>query len=184
MQLDDIEKSAGIIGKLIAIAAALFGAWKFAVPKFRNYWITHCAASDISREFGAKAGAVLKASIVDLEKQKYYTQATIEALTKSSELGIYICDEQGLCVSINLVLEEWLGMSRDAAKGYGWLAAIVDQQKAHQMWVWSIKNGTPYRDEYQIRSLQTGEVISAKTETVKIGTEHPIHIGFVRKKDT
>lgn len=182
MQIDDIEKTAGIAAKIVAVGAGVFGVWKFALPKCRRYWITHCAVNDISREFGAKAGSVLKAAIMDLERQRHYTQATIEALTKSSELGIYICDEAGLCMSINIVLEEWLGMSREMAKGYGWLASIVDQQKAHQMWVWSIKNGTPYRDEYQIKNAQTGELIDAKTETVRIGSEHPIHIGFVRRK--
>ena len=181
---DDIESSAGLIGKIGAAAGVAYGAWRLVLPRFRRYWITHCAVNDISREFGSKAGSVLKSAIMDLDRQKNYTQATIEALTKSSELGIYICDESGLCISINIVLEEWLGMSRDAARGYGWLGALVEHQRAHQTWVWSVKNGTPYRDEYQIRNAVTGEIINAKTETVRIGTDHPIHIGFVRRKQS
>lgn len=182
MTTDDVEQAASLVGKILAAIGASYAGWRFLLPRFVRHWASYCAAHDISREFGPKAGSIIKSAIIDLEKQKNYSQAMIEALTKSSDLGVYICDSDGLCLTVNLVLENWLGMSREKACGYGWLAAIVDAEKAHHTWTWSVKNGTPYRDEYTIRNAQTGELIPAFTETVRIGTTNPVHVGFVRRK--
>lgn len=86
------------------------------------------------------------------------TQRRFETLANLSPAGIFSTDGQGFITYLN---ESWLrlsGLSRDAAMGPGWAAALPpeDRERVQRDWSAAVARGESYRGEFRfVRSDET-----------------------------
>ncbi|MEZ0494934.1 PAS domain S-box protein [Sphingomonas sp. IW22] len=95
------------------------------------------------------------------------TQRQFETLADLSPAGIFRTDDQGLLIYAN---DSWLrlaGLSREAAAGPGWAAALPpdDRARVQHDWGVAVKRGEPYRGQFRLArrdgSVAWVEAISA-----------------------
>ena len=72
---------------------------------------------------------------------------------KYLQIGIFMCEaETGKCLWSNDYLNEFFGLDSASMRGFDWLLAIDEDERArvHELWMAAVKNKTPYDCEYTV----------------------------------
>ncbi len=154
----------GNISYWVAVATllgvgGLYGLFKLLYPPINTYVGKHMyyhstgihVIKNIEKHFGREAGQIIR----DIMSKKGYdimvTQMRLDVIENAVGIGIYICDENGKCSYANKTLATMFGMQQEDMLGYGWSKPIINQQKAVNNWQFSVSNGTPYSDAYEVK---------------------------------
>lgn len=173
-------------GYIVVIITACYTFVKWIWPKisplFINSWYYYGTGvhvlKDIEKNFGKEAGRILKDIIQQRGLEIVIDEMRLNIIENTIGIGIFICDISGKCTYANKTLARMFGISQAEMLGNGWLTPIVDKQKAYLNWKFSVDNGTPYRDDYQIEV--DGKIFNYHTEAEpSIGDDNAGILGYV-----
>lgn len=165
------------IAKVGAGIGIIWAGWKFLLRQIWPRMIKHFYAQHIGgqlfREFGEDAARKIKDALTNNRMSTARINARLDVICREMKIGLYICDATGKCIWSNQYLADLFGMDSTEVLGYGWLLGIADdeRERSHQRWMFSVKNDTPYRDEYHALNRRTGQKTLVMTEAEPIRTE-------------
>lgn len=148
--LELVLKSLAVLGFIGGVLAALWTRLGRAIVAFR-------AAHSIADIFGDAAGTEIQrlfAIIARSDGEQQLRQRVVESRLK---IGVYECDLDGRCSWANPYLSELFGVDAANMRGYGWMSAIVPEDRiaAQKRWRISVENGIPYEDTYVVENRRT-----------------------------
>lgn len=176
---------------IFSLVGSIYVFYTWVWKNYRNWWMRYryyhntgyYLVKDIEDHFGAEAGAIIKKLISDKGYSILLSQKRLDIIENAINIGIYLCDASGKCTYTNKVLAEMFGLQQSDMLGYGWLQPIIDKQKTHYNWRFSVDNKIPYKDEYEIEV--DGETKQCYTEAIQSIEDGIVigFVGFVRYKD-
>lgn len=150
--IQTVEKTGKVIGAASAVIAAAAAARRFLIPIVSREIKARRLIHGLLERFGQNAADVLADNLKALHIRQDRHTAKFTLMLKRMNIGLFICDAEGFCTWSNPPLWDILGLHESQVSGYGWLEAVVREERVavHENWRWSVKNGTPYKDEYTI----------------------------------
>jgi len=153
-----IKDIVSILAYSVTFLGGVYAFFKWVWPKLSPYFMDYMYVNftgvhvirDIETHFGKNAGRVLKEIIQRRGLDIAIDEMRLNIIENTIGLGIYICHSDGKCTYANKTLAKMFGISQEDMLGYGWLAPIVDKQKAYQIWKFALDNNIPYRDKYEV----------------------------------
>jgi len=173
----DLETTAKTLGSAVAIAEVLR---RFAVnPMLKFIKKLNLAINELV----PNGGGSIKDSIGRMERKLDMVQRRTDIITDSLPDGIYECDAEGRCTFASLALCKAFGLQSSEMMGIGWLSAIhpEDRQPTHEVWMESVKTGTPYRASYRVVNQVSGEEMLCTTEARAVKNGKGEVIGYYGK---
>ena len=162
MYLEILTASVTIITGLIGFFLSLK---KVIIPFLQRRKQRKEIVNKLISELGEHAPAIIAQNLKYLGGAIELLVAKMSLMTRRSNVGIYVCNEQGLNTWVNEPLAEMFGQTPEDMHGYGWLKNVVNREKEHRNWQWAVHNKTPYKDTFQI--IVDGEVRTIYTEAYK-----------------
>lgn len=174
--LELVIKSVAVLGLAGGLLAALRTRIARAVAAVR-------AAHSLAGIFGDDAGTEIQRLFAIIARSDGEQQLRQRVVESHLRIGVYECDLDGKCLWANPYLAELFGLDEQDMHGYGWLSAIVKEERvaAQKRWRTSIEHGIPYDDAYTIENKRTSSRFRCHTraELVKADGEPLCFIGWV-----
>jgi len=175
--LDLVLKSLAVFGAIGGCIAAFWTRLASAVLAAR-------AAHSLAGVFGEEAGPEIQrlfAIIARSDGEQQLRQRVVESHLK---IGVYECDLSGKCIWCNPYLAELFGLDSERMRGYGWLSAIVPDERidVQKRWRISVDQGIPYDDTYTIENQRTMKRVRCRSraDLVKADSEPLCYVGWVK----
>jgi PAS domain S-box-containing protein len=154
------ERLAGLWGYGVVVIGALGSIWAaWRLLRDRLYFVFR-AADAVRKRYGDDAESVVEWWH---SRQKIIAIQEVRQRLLESHIGIaiYVCDSTGNCEFANDELGELFGLDRADFRGFGWLEAIVneDRERTHGAWMFCVANKVPYECEYVVKNKRTGKTI-------------------------
>jgi PAS domain-containing protein len=159
---------------------------------FLKKWIKNAIRSfHLSNKLHSIFGDSPAEKIRDTQDLYDAAKSLLEARVSISEqwlkIGVYICDKDGACTWTNEHLNNIFGLDSKDMLGFGWLAAIDqdDRKRVNEEWLYSINNKIPYSSAYFIRNTRDNLLISIKTKALAVvDNEDEVHcyIGYLTEQ--
>jgi PAS domain S-box-containing protein len=114
----------------------------------------------------------------------------LQLIEERLDLAVYVCSAKGECEWVSEAISDLFGIDREKFVGYGWLEAIIGDEREgiHKKWKYAIENGLPYEASYTVRHQRTHRLIPCRTEAFPVfsGVEHELsfYVGFVERAKT
>ena len=141
----------------------------------------------VKRELTTNGGASMKDVMIQTRDIAHIAAARANAISNHSRFSMFECDPSGKCVFANESLCEMFGLDRAEMIEYGWLGAIVDEERAatNDAWAKAVKEHIPYSWNYHIKNRRTGEIVacSAHAHPVVVAGKIIAYTGTVKSID-
>jgi PAS domain S-box-containing protein len=168
---------------LAAASVRLTGAWTVAKAwRHERRW-NRMFLRSMKEKFGADPATALRTAIVDTQNDMSITAAKIEALGRFGNMALFMADQQGRLEWVSPAMCDLFGMDAAELLGFGATRALRDASRHFEEWIFSVKNGTAYRDVYVVENQRTGTEIECEAEAYEYhDREGAIRwfIGYVR----
>lgn len=174
--LELVLKSVAVLG----IAGGLFAALRVRVARA---FTAARAAHSLADIFGDNAGSEIQRLFAIIARSDGEQQLRQRVLESHLRIGVYECDLDGKWLWVNPHLAEMFGIDERNMRGYGWLSAIVPEERvtAQKSWRTSIEHGIPYEDIYTVENQRTRSRVRCRTraELVKSDDVPLCFVGWV-----
>ena len=140
-------------------------------------------------EFGRDAAKQIAADLKRLSRMQLLHHSRLQLIEERLNLAVYICSAEGDCEWVSEAITNLFGIDREKFVGYGWLEAIVGDERegVHKKWTYAIKNGLPYEARYTVRHQRTHKLTVCRTEAFPVfsGEDKVLsfYVGFVEKDE-
>lgn len=176
----------------IELLAAL-GAGGLAVLRYGRHcicWLRRLGRSVVLSDrlhahYGTDPADAVKAIIDATSQSVSIAEIERHLLAERIQIGFYVCDSNGACISANDFLCEMFQTDSKDMLGTGWLINVVDREQVHSKWMTAVKNALPYDSSYQVR-LGGGATRTAHTRAYAIVTRSNVvlcYVGYVEWVD-
>lgn len=143
-----------------------FITFLFGVVVFCRKWIINAIRSiKLSNGFHLIFGDSPVHKIKEIHDSIIKSHNTLEIRQSISEkylqIGIFMCEpETGKCLWSNDHLNEFFGLDSSEMRGFGWLNAVDpnDRDRVHEIWMYAVKNSTPYSCKYTVINNRDGSL--------------------------
>ena len=103
-------------------------------------------------------------------------------------IGVYVTDTAGRCTWANDYLCDAFGIDSSDMRGFGWLSAILENERfrVHQVWSSAVENQLPYEQHYTVAPRDGRANWRAYTEAwpVRVAEKIICYVGYVREDET
>ncbi len=161
--MDDLKAALGKItdvwGYVIAIGGIVIACHKHVRRAYRAVYRALRFSNAIHVHFGNNAATALIESLRERTRDGAIREVRLTLLEDSLGAGIYVCDPvTGACLNCNTALAELFGLDQAAFRDFGWLSAIVpdDRIAVHERWTACVRNKIPYECSYRVKNQRTG----------------------------
>ena len=168
--MDDLKsvlsKISDIWGYILVVGGVLVSCHKWFRKWYRAVHRAMRFSNAIHSHFGTNAATAIIESIRERTRDGAIREVRLTLLEESLGAGIYVCDPvTGACLNCNTALSELFGLDQMSFRDFGWLSAIVpdDRIAAHERWTACVRNKIPYECEYRIRNQRTGREFRVMT---------------------
>lgn len=169
--MDDLEnainKLAGIWGYVLGCGGVLLAAHKWIRKWYRAVYRALRFSNAIHSHFGSNAAIAIIDSLRERTREGAIREVRLTLLEESLGAGIYVCDPvNGKCLNCNTALAELFGLDISSFRDFGWLSAIVpdDRIPTYERWTACVKNSIPYECEYRVKNQRTDRVFRVVTK--------------------
>lgn len=161
--MDDLKsvlsKISDIWGYILVVGGVLVSCHKWFRKWYRAVHRAMRFSNAIHSHFGTNAATAIIESIRERTRDGAIREVRLTLLEESLGAGIYVCDPvTGACLNCNTALSELFGLDQMSFRDFGWLSAIVpdDRITVHERWTACVRNKIPYECEYLARNQRTG----------------------------
>ena len=161
--MDDIEnvldKLAGLWGYALGCGGFIIASHKWFRRWYRDVYRALRFSSLIHSHFGSNAATAIIESLRERTRDGAIREVRLTLLEESLGAGIYVCDPvTGKCLNCNTALAELFGLDIGAFRDFGWLCAILpdDRIAVYDRWTACVKNTIPYEYSYRVKNQRTG----------------------------
>ena len=168
--MDDLKsvlsKISDIWGYILVVGGVLVSCHKWFRKWYRAVHRAMRFSNAIHSHFGTNAATAIIESIRERTRDGAIREVRLTLLEESLGAGIYVCDPvTGACLNCNTALSELLGLDQMSFRDFGWLSAIVpdDRIAVHERWTACVRNKIPYECEYRTRNQRTGREFRVMT---------------------
>jgi len=169
--VDDLEnainKLAGIWGYVLGCGGVLLAAHKWIRKWYRAVHRAMRFSNAIHSHFGTNAATAIIESLRERTRDGAIREVRLTLLEESLGAGIYVCDPiTGKCLNCNTALAELFGLDQMSFRDFGWLSAIVpeDRLTVHERWTTCVKNSIPYECDYRVKNQRTDRLFRVVTK--------------------
>ena len=168
--MDDLKsvlsKISDIWGYILVVGGVLVSCHKWFRKWYRAVHRAMRFSNAIHSHFGTNAATAIIESIRERTRDGAIREVRLTLLEESLGAGIYVCDPvTGACLNCNTALSELFGLDQMSFRDFGWLSAIVpdDRITVHERWTACVRNKIPYECEYRTRNQRTGREFRVMT---------------------
>ena len=168
--MDDLKsvlsKISDIWGYILVVGGVLVSCHKWFRKWYRAVHRAMRFSNAIHSHFGTNAATAIIESIRERTRDGAIREVRLTLLEESLGAGLYVCDPvTGACLNCNTALSELFGLDQMSFRDFGWLSAIVpdDRIAVHERWTACVRNKIPYECEYRIRNQRTGREFRVMT---------------------
>lgn len=111
--------------------------------------------------------------------KKMYSQIklhnnVVTTILDTLELAQFLCDENGLCISVNRHWVNLTGMSENEAEGNNWIVSVhqEDRERIRNRWHQLIENSSPFDEIFRYEHCITHAVTKVRCTAKEIRNEN------------
>jgi len=153
MELVLIQSIVGILAGLMALGFAWPKIWKWVTTVWiktlgRNAANIEC----ILAELQPNGGASIKDSLDRIENRLGASEAFQNANLNIQDVAILRANAEGHVTNVNRAWQRLTGLSKDEAKGSGWINSVrpEDRASAFESWVKAVESGREFSEEIEM----------------------------------
>jgi PAS domain-containing protein len=172
-----------ILGGFSALVGMGYVAWRY----FRRAYRVWLSIDHLHSEFGADPVKRLAEIIRGMEADSSEIELRQRITETHLGIGVYSCSGDGRCTWANNTLVEGFGIDSTEILGFGWTAAIDenDRERVIKKWMQAVKDVLPYKEHYRVippNGLKPWNAVTEAWPVVASGTGKLIcMIGYVKR---
>lgn len=168
--MDELENAFNKLVGLWGVALGCGGVLIACHKRFRRWYrVVYRAlrfSNAIHGHFGSNAATAIIESLSERTRDGAIREVRLTLLEESLGAGIYVCDHiTGKCLNCNTALSDLFGIDQADFRDFGWLSAIVpdDRIAVYKRWAACVKNTIPYEYSYRVKNQRTGREFRVMT---------------------